>query len=66
VSCPDGAPVEVERTAVEVVREEWRVVEAWWTESPMRRSYYDVVLATGENAVVFVDETSGSWYRQRA
>ena len=31
-----------------------------------RRRYFEVVLATGENAAVFLDEESGRWYRQRA
>jgi hypothetical protein len=29
---PDGAPRLVNRLAVEVIREEWRVVDRWWTE----------------------------------
>ncbi len=48
------------------VREEWRVVERWWTSHPVRRRYFDVVLETGENAAVFLDERAGRWYRQRA
>jgi hypothetical protein len=56
----------IDRVEVALVREEWRVRERWWTEEPLQRSYFDVVLATGENAVVFLDETSGRWFRQRA
>jgi hypothetical protein len=48
------------------VREEWRVVDRWWTETPLRRRYFDVVLATGENAAVFEDEEGGGWFRQKA
>jgi hypothetical protein len=32
----------------------------------VRRRYFDVVLVTGENVVVYLDETSERWYRQRA
>jgi hypothetical protein len=48
------------------VREEWRVVERWWTALPVRRRYFDVVLVTGENVAVFLDELAGRWFRQRA
>jgi hypothetical protein len=48
------------------VLEEWRVVERWWTDQPIRRRYFDVVLETGVNAVVFLDELSGGWFGQRA
>jgi hypothetical protein len=51
---------------VAILREEWRVVERWWTDQPIRRRYFDVVLTTGENTVVFLDELGGRWYHQRA
>jgi hypothetical protein len=38
------------------VREEWRVVDRWWTDQPVQRRYFDVVLESGENAVVFYDD----------
>ena len=61
----DGTPSSVNRTAVAVVREEWRVVDRWWTEEPVSRRYFDVVLAGGERAVVFRDEEVGRWFSQR-
>ena len=48
------------------MREEWRVVDRWWTERPIDRRYFDVVLASGENAVVFLDAEEQSWFTQRA
>ena len=62
----DGVPRAVNRLAVVLVREEWRVVDRWWTEEPIGRRYFDCVLATGENAVVFRDEEAGRWFAQRA
>jgi hypothetical protein len=47
------------------VREEWRVVDRWWTEEPVSRRYFDVVLGGGEHAVVFFDEEVGRWFSQR-
>ena len=61
-----GAPREVNRQAVMLVREEWRVVDRWWTEEPVDRRYFDVVLESGRNAVVFRAEEQGRWFSQRA
>ena len=61
----DGTPMRVNRLTVEVVREEWRVVDRWWTEEPVSRRYFEVVLQSGENAVVFRDEERSCWFTQR-
>jgi hypothetical protein len=61
-----GVPTEVERVPVGVVREEWRVVDRWWTDRPVRRRYFDLVLDSGRNVVVFRDEEGGGWFGQRA
>jgi hypothetical protein len=60
-----GEPVRVNRQRVELVREEWRVVDRWWTEEPVSRRYFDVVLESGENTVVFHDDEHGRWFTQR-
>ena len=61
----DGTPVKVNRQTVALVREEWRVVDRWWTEEPVSRRYFEVVLQSGENAVVFRDQERGCWFTQR-
>ena len=61
-----GIPVAVGRTAVDSVLEEWVVEDRWWAGRPLRRRYFELVLADGRNAVVFRDLASGSWYAQRA
>ena len=61
----DGTPVRVNRQPVAVLREEWRVVDRWWTEEPIARRYFEVVLETGENTVVFHDGAGGGWFTQR-
>jgi hypothetical protein len=48
----DGTPSQVNRQPVAVVREEWRVVDRWWTEEPIRRRYFD-------------DQDRGCWFTQR-
>jgi hypothetical protein len=66
----------VNHRAVALVREEWRVVDRWWTEEPVVRRYFELVLESGENTVVFHDgarpktrapsaPVGGGWYIQR-
>ena len=55
----------VNRQPVALVREEWRVVDRWWTEEPVDRRYFDLVLESGENACVYRDAELGSWFSQR-
>jgi hypothetical protein len=62
----DGTPRRVNRQDVALVREVWRVVDRWWTEEPVHRRYFDVVLETGENAVVYHDDDAKRWFTQRA
>ena len=63
---PGETPRVVNREQVMLVREEWRVVDRWWTEEPVDRRYFDLVLETGENAVVYRDGETGTWFTQRA
>ncbi len=60
-----GTPCEVNHLPVAVIREEWRVLDRWWTEEPVLRRYFEVVLESGENTVVFHDGSGGGWYTQR-
>jgi len=62
----DGTPRRVNRQGVATLREEWRIVDRWWTEEPVDRRYFDLVLETGENVVVYRDGESGAWFTQRA
>jgi hypothetical protein len=60
----DGEPAAVDSVAVEAVREEWLVEDRWWTPKPLRRRYFELVLADGRNVVVFRE--GGHWFLQRA
>ena len=66
VDAPEGVPLAVEDVCVASVREEWRVADRWWTEEPVRRRYFDLVLETGENLAVFYDDARGQWFTQKA
>ncbi|MGH3032421.1 MAG: hypothetical protein ACRDNE_16995 [Gaiellaceae bacterium] len=62
----DGLPARVGGVVVAGVREEWRVVDRWWTEKAVRRRYFEVLLETGRNVVVFEDGERGEWFTQQA
>jgi hypothetical protein len=63
----DGVPVAVGSIAVEAVREDWLVEDRWWTPKPLRRRYFELVLADGRCVVVFREPAEdGRWFEQRA
>ena len=63
----DGVPVAVGAVRVDAVREEWLVEDRWWTPRPLRRRYFELVLADGRNVVVFCEPAPrGRWFEQRA
>ena len=61
-----GLPTAVEGTPVDSVREQWVVEDRWWTPRPLRRRYFELVLADGRNVVVFRDLVARKWFSQRA
>jgi hypothetical protein len=63
---PGGVPAAVGRSRVEAVSEEWVVEDRWWTGRPLRRRYFELVLADGRDVVVFFDLVGGRWFAQRA
>ena len=60
-----GRPLTVGDREVDAVRESWLVEDRWWTPTPMRRRYWEIVTADGRDEVVFRDLRSGRWWRQR-
>jgi hypothetical protein len=60
-----GGPAAVDSVAVDAIREEWLVEDRWWTPKPLRRRYFELVLADGRNVVVF-SESESRWFLQRA
>jgi hypothetical protein len=62
----DGVPESVGGAPVAAVLEDWVVEDRWWTGRPLRRRYFELVLADGRNVVVFRDLADGRWFRQRA
>ena len=62
----DGSPCIVNRQRVVVVREEWRFVDRWWSDEPVDRRYFEVVLESGQNMCVYRDRDRRCWFTQKA
>ena len=45
--------------------DEWEVTEGWWTNQPINRRYFKVILDNGVEIVLFKDLLSNLWYKQR-
>ena len=64
-----GAPVALRRNgawleAVELL-DRYRTDDRWWTEQPIARMYYELLLADGRTATLFRYEISGRWWEQK-
>lgn len=62
---PEGRPGALAGRSVDAVAEEWVVEDRWWSDRPLRRRYFELVLRDGRNAVVFHDLAGGGWFEQR-
>jgi hypothetical protein len=62
----DGVPASVAGLGVEAVREHWLLRDRWWTQAPLDREYFELVLADGRDTVVFRSAGDGRWFLQRA
>jgi len=43
----------------------YRTDDRWWTEQPIARMYYELLLEDGRTATLFRDEISDRWWEQR-
>ena len=59
-----GPPSAVRHSAVASVSEDWVIEDRWWTGRPLRRRYFELVLADGSCVVVFRDLERGRWFSQ--
>jgi hypothetical protein len=65
-AAPDGVPRAVvlrgRRRGVAAVRDEWIVQDRWWTDRPVDRHYFELVLDPGRVAVVYRESPAGGWF----
>jgi hypothetical protein len=65
VEVTGAQPTAIAGSRVEAIREQWLVEDRWWSSEPLRRHYFEAVLASGRCVVVFCDLGSKRWYEQR-
>ena len=53
------------RRVHQIVGWPWRVDYLWWTDTPIARRYFRLVLETGQKVAVFQDLRSDKWYGQQ-
>ena len=61
-----GRPVAVRtkrREIIECVLDRWRIDDEWWRSEPVSRSYYAVILTSGQRMVLYKDIFTGNWYK---
>ena len=65
VVAPDGTPhallVDGRRRGVVAVREDWLVQDRWWTDQPVDRHYFELVVEPGRVALVYRDLRANRW-----
>ncbi|MGC9221735.1 MAG: hypothetical protein ACP5H2_10360 [Solirubrobacteraceae bacterium] len=59
------APREINGRVVEAIREVWLLEDRWWTGTPLRRRYWEVVTEAGADLVIFNDLIHNGWWIQR-
>ena len=54
-------------TWLEVIEllDRYRTDDRWWTERPVSRTYYELLLEDSRTATVFRDDIRGEWWAQR-
>lgn len=64
---PQGLPSRVRIKAMQKVSaiiDVWRIDDEWWRPEVISRTYFAVVLFSGQRLVIFKDLVMGKWYRQ--
>ena len=47
------------------IRQHYRTDDRWWTDDPVARDYFDLLLEGGQPLTVFHDLIERRWYAQR-
>lgn len=66
ICAPTGAPHAVEvmghRRGVIAIRDEWIVQDRWWTDQPVERHFFELVIEPGRVITTFCDLRTHEWY----
>lgn len=47
------------------IRQHYRTDDRWWTDDPVARDYFDLLLEDGRPLTLFHDRIERRWYAQR-
>ena len=61
----EGWPVSVSRRPVASTEDIWRVEDEWWRDTPVSRTYFEVLLEDGRRMTIFHDAVGRVWWKQR-
>ena len=50
---------------IHAILDEWEVSEGWWSNLPLERRYFKVVLENDIELIIFKDLLHHLWYKQR-
>ncbi|MFN8110299.1 MAG: hypothetical protein U0Y82_10735 [Thermoleophilia bacterium] len=64
---PGGVPHAVivpggRRRSVMQVRDEWLVQDRWWTDQPVERHFFELLLEPGRVVVTYQELTTREWF----
>lgn len=66
IAGPAGVPHAVivagRRRRVITIRDDWRVQDRWWTDMPVDRHYFEVVVEPGRRMLLYRERPSGEWF----
>ncbi len=52
------------QVGVAAILDRWELTDRLWTDAPVRRSYFRLLLVNGRRLTVFYDESAGRWFEQ--
>lgn len=66
IAGPTGIPhavvIDGGRRSVTAIREDWLVQDRWWTDEPVDRHYYELVVDPGRVIIAYRDARTGGWF----
>jgi hypothetical protein len=66
ICTPSGVPHAIEitgrRRGVITIRDEWIVQDRWWTDRPVERHFFELVVEPGRVVTTFRDLRDREWY----
>lgn len=66
ITGPTGTPYAIvadgRRRQVTAIRDDWLVQDRWWTETPIDRHYFELIVEPGRLMIAFRDLHAGDWH----